>query len=224
MSIETQLAPRIARIRVPFVIDHMGRVKAADGLERIAERVREQDFSALWYQVESFARRQPGLFLGGAFAAGFALARFVKSATERGGNGGARRWTPAMDLVETDEHFVLRADLPGLTESDVNIELEDNMLTVSGERKAEHESKGEGYYRVERSFGAFSRSLTLPKGVDPEGVTEPQERISRVLQRGHTALEDLPSERRIRDLRLRQHPAVPHRHDPLIGIDFDDPQ
>jgi HSP20 family protein len=87
------------------------------------------------------------------------------------GNGGARRWTPAMDLLETDEHFVLRADLPGMTESDVNIELEDNVLTVSGERKAEHEAKGEGFYRVERSFGAFSRSLTLPKGINPDTVT-----------------------------------------------------
>ena len=87
------------------------------------------------------------------------------------GNGGARRWSPAMDLVETDEHFVLRADLPGMTENDVNIELEDNVLTVSGERKAEHEEKREGFYRVERSFGTFSRSLTLPKGIDPEAVT-----------------------------------------------------
>ena len=87
------------------------------------------------------------------------------------GNGGTRRWAPAMDLLETDEHFVLRADLPGMTESDVNIELEDNILTVSGERKAEHEDKREGFYRVERAFGAFSRSLTLPKGIDGEAVT-----------------------------------------------------
>jgi HSP20 family protein len=87
-----------------------------------------------------------------------------------GGNGG-RRWTPAMDVLETDEHFVLRADLPGMSESDVSIELEDNVLTLSGERKAEHEEKREGFYRVERSFGSFSRSLTLPKGIDPEGVT-----------------------------------------------------
>ena len=87
------------------------------------------------------------------------------------GNGGARRWTPAMDVVETEDHFVLRADLPGLTEDDVNIELEDNVLTVSGERKVEHEEKREGFYRVERSFGSFSRSLTLPKGIDPEAVT-----------------------------------------------------
>jgi HSP20 family protein len=88
-----------------------------------------------------------------------------------GGNAGLRRWIPAMDLVETDEHFVLKADLPGLSESDVNIEVEDNVLTVSGERKAEHEDKREGYMRVERAFGAFRRSLTLPEGVDPETVT-----------------------------------------------------
>ena len=90
------------------------------------------------------------------------------------GNGGSsqtqRRWIPAIDLVETADEFVLRADLPGLTEQDVNIELEDNVLTVSGERKAEHEERKEGYYRVERSSGSFSRSLTLPEGVDPESV------------------------------------------------------
>jgi HSP20 family protein len=84
---------------------------------------------------------------------------------------GARRWMPAMDLLETDEAFVLRADLPGMSESDVNIELEDNVLTLSGERKSEHQEKGEGFYRVERASGAFSRSLTLPKGVDPEAVS-----------------------------------------------------
>jgi HSP20 family protein len=88
------------------------------------------------------------------------------------GNGGTlRRWMPAMDLVETDDHFVLRADLPGLTEGDVNIEVEDNVLTVSGERKAEHETTKEGYHRVERAFGSFSRSLTLPEGVDADAVT-----------------------------------------------------
>jgi HSP20 family protein len=89
------------------------------------------------------------------------------------GNGGStlRRWMPAMDLVETADSFVLRADLPGLTEDDVKIEFDDGTLTVSGERKSEHEAKGEGYYRVERAFGSFSRSLTLPQGIDPEAVT-----------------------------------------------------
>jgi HSP20 family protein len=88
------------------------------------------------------------------------------------GNGAAlRRWMPAMDLLETSDHFVLRADLPGMSEEDVQIELEDGTLTVSGERKSEHEQRDEGYHRVERAFGAFSRSLTLPKGVDGESVT-----------------------------------------------------
>jgi HSP20 family protein len=81
-----------------------------------------------------------------------------------------RRWIPAMDLVETDDSFVLKADLPGLAESDVNIELDDNVLTISGERKSEHEDRKAGYCRVERSYGSFRRSLTLPEGVDPESV------------------------------------------------------
>jgi HSP20 family protein len=99
---------------------------------------------------------------------------FFDTPTSSGGNGGnggtLRRWIPAMDLVETEDHFVLKADLPGLTESDVNLELEDNVLTVSGERKAEHEEKSEGFYRVERAFGRFSRSLTIPEGVDAEAI------------------------------------------------------
>jgi HSP20 family protein len=83
---------------------------------------------------------------------------------------GARRWIPPMDLLETEDHLVLRGDLPGLTEDDVDIEIKDNVLTVSGERKTENEEKSEGYYRVERAFGSFSRSLTLPHGVDADRV------------------------------------------------------
>jgi HSP20 family protein len=101
---------------------------------------------------------------------------FVDAPTGRGqagnGNGGAgRRWIPAMDLVETKDDFVLRADLPGMGDDDVSIEVENNVLTISGERKAEHEERHEGYYRVERATGAFGRSLTLPEGIDPESVT-----------------------------------------------------
>jgi HSP20 family protein len=98
---------------------------------------------------------------------------FFDSPTNRGGNGNgaARRWIPAMDLVETGDDFVLKADLPGMTESDVNIEIEKNVLTVSGEREHELEDKHEGYYRLERTTGAFSRSLTLPEGIDAGAVT-----------------------------------------------------
>ncbi|HEV2062678.1 MAG TPA: Hsp20/alpha crystallin family protein [Solirubrobacteraceae bacterium] len=87
-----------------------------------------------------------------------------------GGNGGARRWVPAIDLVETDDHFVLKADLPGLNEDDVNIEVQENVLTLSGERRFEHEVKKDGFYRLERGGGQFSRSLTLPDGVDADAI------------------------------------------------------
>jgi HSP20 family protein len=82
----------------------------------------------------------------------------------------SRRWVPPVDLVEAEDHFVLKADLPGLAEGDVNIEVQDGTLTISGERKAEHEQREKGWYRIERSFGRFSRSLTLPDGVDPDGI------------------------------------------------------
>jgi HSP20 family protein len=82
----------------------------------------------------------------------------------------SRRWVPPVDLVEAEDHFVLKADLPGLTEQDVSIEVQDGTLTISGERKDEQESRERGWYRIERSFGSFSRSLTLPDGVDPEGI------------------------------------------------------
>jgi HSP20 family protein len=95
---------------------------------------------------------------------------FDSPSAGNGGQAAMRRWIPAMDVVEADDHFVLRADLPGLSENDVNIELEDNVLTISGERKAEHEQRDEGYYRVERASGSFSRSLTLPEGIDAEGI------------------------------------------------------
>lgn len=82
-----------------------------------------------------------------------------------------RRWVPPMDLAETEDQLVLRADLPGLDRGDIEIEVKDNVLTISGERKAEHERKGEGFHRIERSFGRFSRSLGLPRGIDAGSVT-----------------------------------------------------
>jgi HSP20 family protein len=95
---------------------------------------------------------------------------FDQPATSGRAGAPGRRWIPAMDLVETGEHYVLRADLPGVSDEDVNIQLQDNVLTISGERKTEHETQHEGYYRLERAFGGFSRSLTLPDGVNPDAV------------------------------------------------------
>jgi len=96
---------------------------------------------------------------------------FFDTPTAGNGGGSARRWIPAMDLVETKDHYVLTADLPGLGQEDINLEFEGDVLTLSGERKAEQNERKDGYYRIERATGSFSRSLTLPEGVDPEAVT-----------------------------------------------------
>jgi HSP20 family protein len=96
---------------------------------------------------------------------------FFDSPTGPGGAGARlRNWVPAMDLVEEGEHYVLRADLPGVKQEDLEIEVQDNLLTISGERRARHEEDKRGYRRIERSFGSFSRSLALPEGTDPDSV------------------------------------------------------
>jgi len=82
----------------------------------------------------------------------------------------ARRWTPAVDLVEDGDSYVLRADLPGVGEDQVSVEVEDNVLRISGERTSEKSESGAGYYRIERSSGTFARSVRLPDGVDAEGI------------------------------------------------------
>ena len=98
--------------------------------------------------------------------------RLFNTFFDEGGDKGAapRRWAPAVDLIEREDSLVLKADLPGLSEDDVQVEVRDGVLTISGERKAEHEDKQNGYYRVERSFGRFSRSLQLPEGVDADRI------------------------------------------------------
>ena len=78
---------------------------------------------------------------------------------------GCRRWTWSRPTATSS-----CGPTPGLTRDDVEIEIKDGVLTVSGERKAEHEEKEEGFYRVERAFGNFSRSLSLPQGIDAGAV------------------------------------------------------
>lgn len=86
-------------------------------------------------------------------------------------HGMTQRWMPAMDLVEEDDHYVLRADLPGMKAEDVSIELDQNVLSISGERKHEaKEGTQGGFYRIERASGAFRRMLTLPDGIDAEEI------------------------------------------------------
>ena len=83
----------------------------------------------------------------------------------------AGTWSPRVDISETDNHFVIKAEIPGIKREDVNISIEDGVLTIHGERKEEKEEKGRKFHRVERYYGAFSRSFALPQNVD-EGHVE----------------------------------------------------
>jgi HSP20 family protein len=79
-------------------------------------------------------------------------------------------WSPDIEVFEEDNRFVVRADLPGLVKDDVKVNIVDDVLTLEGERKDERETKGEGYYRSERNYGAFYRSIPLPGEVKTDAV------------------------------------------------------
>jgi HSP20 family protein len=79
-------------------------------------------------------------------------------------------WAPRTDLSETDDAFRIRLDVPGMTKEDITINLQSNTLTVSGERTTERQEENEEYVRVERAFGNFHRTFTLPDAVDAENV------------------------------------------------------
>lgn len=79
-------------------------------------------------------------------------------------------WVPPVDVAETQEKIVVRAEAPGMRQEDIQIEFENGMLTIRGERKLDKSEQGLTYHRVERVYGNFSRSFTLPRSVDPEKI------------------------------------------------------
>lgn len=83
---------------------------------------------------------------------------------------GAIVWAPALDILEDKDTLVIKADLPGLKEEDVDISVQGNTLTIRGERKQESEAKEKGFYRCERYYGSFQRSLDLPYPVDQSKI------------------------------------------------------
>lgn len=89
-------------------------------------------------------------------------------------NQGERRectWTPSVDVYETERDIVLTAELPGIYQDDISLTVQDNVLTIKGERRFERDVKEESYYRIERNYGWFSRRFTMPCEVDNEQIT-----------------------------------------------------
>lgn len=82
----------------------------------------------------------------------------------------AGSWAPSVDIYETENELVLTAELPGIKEDDIEIKLEDNTLAIRGDRNFEKETKEENYHRIERSYGSFFRSFTLPAYIDQEKI------------------------------------------------------
>lgn len=80
------------------------------------------------------------------------------------------KWSPTADVIETKDEIVIKAELPGIDEKNVDVEIESGVLTIKGERNAEKETEEKGYRRIERSYGSFLRSFTLPPNVEPEKI------------------------------------------------------
>jgi len=103
------------------------------------------------------------------------FARLFGLTPARTGNGGKEmmtvtEWTPSVDISEDDKEYLVKADLPEVKREDVKVTVEDNVLTITGERKFEKEEKDKKYHRIERSYGSFLRSFTLPDGADGSKV------------------------------------------------------
>ena len=80
-------------------------------------------------------------------------------------------WVPAVDIKEEDTQFLVVADIPGVAPEDIEVKMENGMLSIKGERSEEHKEEKEGYRRIERSCGTFHRRFTLPETADSEGIT-----------------------------------------------------
>ena len=84
---------------------------------------------------------------------------------------GRGAWAPSVDIYENKDQIVLEAELPGMNQDDFDLSIENNVITLRGERKFEKTEESDNYHRVERSYGSFTRSFTLPQTVSPEGAT-----------------------------------------------------
>ena len=122
------------------------------------------------------------------------VSRLMNGLLEPGNGSRAQSWVPAVDVWETENELVYAFDLPGIPEDKISVEFEDGALTVSAEREQKVEADGDRFFRFERRYGTFSRTIGLPQGVSDEGITASYE--NGVLE-VHVAKPEQPKPKRI---------------------------
>jgi HSP20 family protein len=128
-------------------------------------------FSMVQRLSEDFDRLLTNLGMGRGILSPVGAGRGLWSSWDTPGRlGGGGVWSPQIDVIERGDNLVVRADLPGLRKEDVSIDVQDDALTIQGERREEHEDTREGVFLSERSYGRFFRSIPLPDGVSPDEV------------------------------------------------------
>jgi HSP20 family protein len=118
--------------------------------------------------VSAITRRDPFLNLSGLQEQVNRM--FENAFPGRADSSAMTAWAPSVDIYETENELVLKADLPDISEKDLDIRVENNMLTIRGERKFEQKVKEENYLRIERTYGSFSRSFSLPNTINTEAI------------------------------------------------------
>jgi HSP20 family protein len=98
------------------------------------------------------------------------MSRLINSWAGESGNGEARTWAPSVDVWESEHEVVYAFDLPGISEEKISVEVEDGAMTVTGERERAEKTEGDRFYRYERRFGSFARTIGLPQGVKEDEI------------------------------------------------------
>lgn len=134
---------------------------------------REQSFPSLltgspFSFMRRFSEEMDRLFEDFGFGRGLSAPSFGRDLLQGFGSFGQSVWSPQVEVFEREGQLVVRADLPGLNKDDVKVEVTDDWVTITGERKQEHEEKRDGFYRSERSYGSFYRQIPLPEGVNAD--------------------------------------------------------
>jgi HSP20 family protein len=99
------------------------------------------------------------------------MERSMDTRTAEGSSMATSDWVPAVDIKEEADSFLIRADIPGVDPKDIEVHMEDGLLTIKGEKESEKKEEKEGYKRVERSYGSFYRRFGLPDSADPQKIT-----------------------------------------------------